>query len=273
MILGKILDETNAQYHACPAVSHSKLETFRRRSILYKKQYIDGTLEKPTSAAFAIGSALHCAVLEPAEFGFRYAQKPASIDRRTKEGKAAFEKFCAENAGREILDPDDFSTVLAMRRSIQLHASAQKLLAEGEPEVTWRVAHAGLPVPIQCRTDWVNVKGGYVADVKTVSSLGSDDMEFARTMAAFGYHRQAAFYLDILAKCGVSDMEWYFIVVEKCEPFGCMVFKLDQSALEVGANENASDLFRLTRAYAENIWLNTPEDIQTLALPGWYKTT
>lgn len=271
MILGKILDESNADYHACQAVSHSKLETFRRRPILYRKQYIDGTLEKPTSAAFAMGSALHCAVLEPGEFSRRYIQRP-NIDRRTKEGKAAYEAFVADNEGKEVLDGDDFSTVLAMRRSIQLHASAQKLLQQGEAEVTWRVAHAGLPVPLQCRTDWVNPKGGYIADVKTVSSLGSDDMEFARTVAAFGYHRQAAFYLDILAKCGLTDLSWYFIVVEKCEPFGTIVFKLDQSALEVGANENGNDLFRLCRAYAENIWLNTPEDIQSISLPGWYKT-
>ena len=271
MILGKILDESNADYHGCPAVSHSKLETFRRRPILYKKQYIDGTLAKPTSAAFAMGSALHCAVLEPSEFNRRYCQKPSNIDRRTKDGKAAYDQFVADNAGKEVLDADDFSTVLAMRRSVQLHASAQKLLAQGEAEVTWRVAHAGLPVPLQCRTDWVNVKGGYIADVKTVNSLGNDEMEFSRTVATFGYHRQAALYLDILAKCGLTDLSWYFICVEKCEPFGTIVFKLDQSALEVGANENYNDLFRLTRAYAENIWINTPDDVQSLALPGWYK--
>jgi exodeoxyribonuclease VIII len=269
--LGKIYDETNELYHASKAVSHSKLETFRRRPILYKKQYIDGTLEKPSSAAFLLGSALHCAVLEPGEFSVRYAQRP-NVDRRTKDGKAQYEAFVAQNEGRQVLDADDYSTVLAMRRSIQLHPAAAKLLDAGEPEITWRVAHAGLPVPLQCRTDWINEKDGYVADVKTVSSLGNDDMDFARTLAVFGYHRQAAYYLDLLAKCGLSDLKWYFVVVEKCEPFGTIVFELDQQALEVGAKENQQDLFRLTRAYAEDIWINTPSDIQALSLPGWYKS-
>lgn len=271
-IYGKIYDESNETYHASKAVSHSKLEVFRRRPILYKKQYIDGTLEKPTSAAFAMGSAVHCAVLEPSEFGVRYAVRPAGIDRRTKDGKAQYEAFVAENQNRSILDPDDHSTVLAMRRSVQLHPAASKLLDKGEAEITWRGRYEGLPVPLQCRTDWINEKDGYVADVKTVASLSNDDLDFMRTVAVYGYHRQAAFYLDLLAKVGLTDLSWYFVVVEKSEPFGTTVFQLDQSALEVGAKENNRDLFRLSRAYAEDIWVNTPSDIQGLCLPAWYKS-
>ena len=83
-----MIRETNAAYHGNAAISHSKLETFRRRPALYYKRYItrEITPEEP-GAAFRLGSAVHCSVLEPGEMPARYAIKPEGIDRRTKEGK------------------------------------------------------------------------------------------------------------------------------------------------------------------------------------------
>jgi hypothetical protein len=69
--------ETNEQYHGNDAISHSKLELFRRRPISYYRRFVAKTLARPeASEAFRLGSAAHCAVLEPDAFWARYALRP-----------------------------------------------------------------------------------------------------------------------------------------------------------------------------------------------------
>ena len=66
--------ETNQQYHANSAVSHSKLEVFRRRPQLYYRRYIAKTITpEPASVALRVGSALHCSVLEPDNWPTHFA--------------------------------------------------------------------------------------------------------------------------------------------------------------------------------------------------------
>ncbi len=78
-------------YHANPAISHSKLEVFRRRPRLFFKRYVEKSLPPPeTTTAFRVGSAVHCAILEPEEFNARFVVSQ-KFDRRTKDGKAAAE--------------------------------------------------------------------------------------------------------------------------------------------------------------------------------------
>ena len=60
--------ETHAQYHGNPAVSHSKLEVFRRRPALYHRKYVLKVVPDADSSAFAIGRATHAAVLEPQSY-------------------------------------------------------------------------------------------------------------------------------------------------------------------------------------------------------------
>jgi exodeoxyribonuclease VIII len=132
--------ETNAQYHGNPAVSHSKLEVFRRRPRLYQMRYVTKELPAPEpTAAFRIGSATHCAVLEPEKFPLQYAQRPEGIDRRTKEGKAAWESFTQQHAGKDFLDAEEWQQISAMMEAVRANPLASQLLAQGTPELSWRV--------------------------------------------------------------------------------------------------------------------------------------
>lgn len=272
-MIGKILDESSSDYHASDCISHSKLEVFRRRPLLFKKRFIDKSLAPESSAAFVIGQAAHTAVLEPTEYALRYVVRPDGIDRRTKAGKEAYEAFAAANAGREILEREDAEMVGKISEAVRAHPFASQLLSEGEPEVTWRAYSTDhlLPHPLQCRTDWVNLNASYIADLKTIDALDSTGIAaFTRNLVNFGYHRQAGFYTDVLAKCGHPQLEWYFIVVEKREPFGCIVFKLDEEALQRGWQESQDDLKAMSACFSSNDWPNLPTSVQRLQLPGWY---
>lgn len=266
---GKILDESSSDYHGSDAVSHSKLETFRKRPLLFKKRYIDKALAPESSAAFVIGSALHCAVLELDEYPHRYVTRPDGIDRRTKAGKEAYEAFCAANDGKEVLEREDAELVGKMSMAIREHQIAAQLLSKGLPEVTWRTFSSGIPAGIQCRTDWINEAEGYVVDVKTVDNLDGD--QFTRNVVNFGYHRQLGFYSHVLAACGHTDLRYYFVCVEKREPFGVQVYCAQQKLLEIGYRESLADLERMAACFASGNWPNIPTDIVYLGLPEWYK--
>ena len=271
--------ETNEQYHANEAISHSKLELFRRRPISYYRQFIAKTVARPeTTEAFRIGSAAHCAVLEPATFWDRYALRPDGIDRRTKDGKAAFAEFEAANVGKTVITQDEAGAVQEMKAAVQLHPLASQLLAAGQPELSWRVQPSG-SLALQCRTDWFNPAGcelsqgrPYVADLKTVESLDSDAFRnFERACFNFGYHRQAGFYLPLITEIvGSPVFNFFFIAVEKVEPYGVAVYRLSDAATARGHDETITDLLRLQGCIKTQQWPNLPIELREIGLPKWY---
>jgi len=271
--------ESNEVYHANDAISHSKLELFRRRPISYYRRFVGKTLARPEATeAFRIGSAAHCAVLEPDTFWARYALRPEGIDRRTKDGKAAFAEFEAENVGKVIIGSDELGDVREMAAAVAHHPLASQLLAAGKPELSWRVEPVG-GLALQCRTDWFNpygceLSGGrpYVADLKTVESLDSDAFRnFERACFSFGYHRQAGFYLPLITEItGSPVFDFFFVAVEKAEPFGVAVYRLSDAAIARGQDETITDLVRLQSCIASNVWPNLDPAFREIGLPKWY---
>jgi len=271
--------ETNEQYHSNDAISHSKLELFRRRPVSYYRRFVAKTVARPeTTEAFRLGSAAHCAVLEPDTFWARYALRPDGIDRRTKDGKAAFAEFEAANMGKTIITQDEAGEVREMNAAVQHHPLASQLLAAGSPELSWRVSPAG-GLALQCRTDWFNPAGcelsagrPYVADLKTVESLDADAFRnFERACFSFGYHRQAGFYLPLITEIlGSPVFDFYFIVVEKAEPYGTAVYRLSDAATARGHDETITDLIRLQSCIKDQQWPNLPNELREIGLPKWY---
>ena len=267
-------------YHANPAISHSKLECYRRRPALYWKKYVTKSLpEIEPSSAFRLGSAVHCAVLEPKEFDARYVLKP-DLDRRTKEGNIAFAEFEAQHAGKTILTKEEMSQTLAMNSAVDNHPIASQLFADGMPEVTWRKEQPNALRALQCRTDWFSALGceltagaPYVVDLKTVDSLDSAAFRnFERAAFSYGYHRQAGFYLPLINeiyKQPVSQM--FYVAVEKCEPYGVAVYRLSDDAIAQGQDENIADLIALKKSLENNSWPNIEPTLYELNLPSWYK--
>ena len=274
--------ETNEQYHSNEAISHSKLELFRRRPISYYRRFIAKTVARPEpTEAFRLGSAAHCAVLEPATFWDRYALRPEGIDRRTKDGKIAFAEFEAANVGKTVIDQGEAGSVREMAVAVQNHPLAAQLLGAGSPELSWRVAPAG-GMALQCRTDWFNragceLSGGrpYIADLKTVESLDADAFRnFERACFNFGYHRQAGFYLPLITEIiGSPVFDFFFVAVEKCEPYGVAVYRLSDAATARGHDETITDLIRLQSCIKSEQWPNLPNDLREIGLPKWYGGT
>jgi exodeoxyribonuclease VIII len=102
--------------------------------------------------------------------------------------------------------------------------------------------------------------------------LDSDSFRnFERAVFSFGYHRQAGFYLPLITEIiGSPVFDFFFIAVEKVEPYGVAVYRLSDAAIARGQDETVSDLIRLKSCQDSQQWPNLPNDLREIGLPKWY---
>jgi len=269
--------ESSREYHANPAISHSKLEVYRKRPRLFFKRFVEQSLpdQEPTKA-LQLGSLTHAMVLEPDKMPAEFVVAPR-FDRRTKDGKSEAEKFEADAKGKTVVDQDTYDVAFAMSNAVDQNPLASQLLSAGTPERTWRTKIGGLE--LQCRTDWFNPAGcelsegrPYVVDLKTTESLNADGYgSFEKSVFSYGYHRQAGFYLPLITELlGKPVFDFFFVAVEKVQPYGVAIYKLSDQAISIGQDETLDDLRRLKKSIETNHWENIEPVVRSLDLPKWY---
>jgi hypothetical protein len=275
--IGIIETESNEQYHGTEAVSASKLRVFKRKPggpQLYYQHFIAKSIPREETEAMAVGTALHCAVLEPQKFEATVAVKPSGIDRRTTLGKAAYQAFIDGAQGKTIISADDLVMIRSIAQGIHSHRSASKLLANGKAELSWRIEAAGLAhcPPLQCRTDWFCAAGcdltdgrPYVLDIKSTATLERSAFgNFHRACQDHAYHHQAALYMAILAALGYECRDFFFVAAEKVAPYGVEVYRLSDRSLAKGQRDVERLLLELNECYQRNEWPNTEGGVQEL---------
>lgn len=255
-----IPDLPAADYHAHPAVSKSVLDKIAR-SPLHARAYLDGARDEPT-AAMQFGTALHTAVLEPQRFTSEYAVWDG--ERRTNAGKAAYEALLA--TGATIISAADRDAISTMAMAIRQHPVAGDLLAaEGAAESSVFWEHPATGLECKCRPDWWLQDRGILVDLKTTDD--ASPQAFARSVANYRYHVQAAHYMS-----GTQAKRFILIAVEKKAPYAVAVYELDADALAVGDALRQRDLQAYSSCKDFGIWPGYPEEIVPLALPKWAST-
>ena len=210
---------------------------------------------KKQSAAFLLGSAVHCAVLEPDEFPKRYVL--ADYDRRTKEGKAKHAEML--DRGLEGLTAEMYTQVIGMQKSVLSHPLAKILFSNGNAEVS--CFHNEDGVHTKARADYL--KDDSIVDLKTTQD--ASPREFLKSVMNFKYYRQAAWYLNKFNHYGPID-SFYFVAVEKEPPYAVAVYQLEDALIERGDVE-CDRLFRIYKNCLEmEDWPSYPEEIMTLTL-------
>lgn len=245
----------SADYHAHPAISKSLLDKVAK-SPLHAKAYLDGAVEPPT-AAMQFGTALHTAVLEPDRYAAEYAFWEG--DRRTKDGKAAYEALLA--SGKSIISRDDNDVISAMSVSIRQHPVAGSLLTGGlvEHSVFWQHKNVA---ECKARPDYWLKDAGIVVDLKTTED--ASPAGFARSIAAYRYHVQAVHYL-----AGTQAGRFIFIAIEKKAPYAVGVYELDADALALGHALRERDIEQYVSCAEFDTWPGYSPEIQTITLPKW----
>ena len=213
--LGKILDESMADYHSSAAFGCHDLDDLSPHPILFYKKHVYKTLnDNKDSSAFAFGRYFHCLALEGEEAAAAQYVEAPECDKRTTAGKAVFAAFQAEAAGRQVITSEDTALAWRMVAAIREKPSLVALLdpAKGKPEVTFRCQMKHFQ--LQARVDWFIEDGAVDVNLKTVEHLADFDRQFLN----YGYYRGAAFYRAVIAKVlGIEPMvpQSRFLVVRR----------------------------------------------------------
>jgi hypothetical protein len=110
------------------------------------------------------------------------------------------------------------------------------------------------------------VLGGTIVDLKTCTDASPSG--FARACAAFGYHVQAAHYLNV-----TFAERFVFIAVEKTFPYAVGVYELDAAAMAAGKEQCRIGLQTISDCRAINEWPGYTTTCDTITMPGWALST
>lgn len=250
---------TDAQYDQIDALRSSTLKRLYEVTPAHVRYEMDHP--PADTEAQDVGSALHCAILEPDQFECRVVPRVVLDgdgnpykDFRSKAAQAARAAFEQKHAGKIILRPVGTETtlgyrdVLEMRDAVYENEFARRLLhGNGRNELTivWQEESGILG---KARLDRVTGYEGWLAvvDLKTSADTASP-AGVGRAAARFGWDIQAAWYLRGLdALYGEAPRRFFFIVIEKKPPYLTAVHEFPQDV------ENARPIVEnLLQVYAE----------------------
>jgi hypothetical protein len=223
------------------------------------------------SDAFDFGHAAHKKVLGA-------GQEIVVIDAVDWRGKAARDaRDQARAEGKIPLLAKDDAVSDAMAAKVREHPIAAALLDpdHGKPEQSlFAQDEESGGVWLRGRLDWLPDPGPgrmILCDYKTTADIG-DPAAFSRAMGNYGYHAQAAWYLDLARTLGLADDDaaFVFIVQSKQAPYLVSVIEPDEEALEIGRAENRAAINLFAKCTSNNEWPGYDEGVVPASLPGWY---
>jgi hypothetical protein len=257
---GVFFDLPEAVYRSAPGVCQSDLKAMHKSPAHYYAKITEPKNEQ--TAAQLFGTLMHRAALEPERLAESFVVNPEGMNFATKEGKA----WKAEQT-KDIITQDEFDALRGCRDSVASHPIASEIIRRGKHEVSVFKRHAATGILLKGRLDVLAVDNeGFttVADIKTTDDASLNG--FSRQIAHWGYHRQAAFYMDIIGATFFA-----FIATEKESPFAVAVYNLDAESIELGRRENEAALLRVAECEKSSIWPAYASDIQEISVPNWLK--
>ena len=247
------------------AVSSSTLKTVVRKSPAHARADLDSP--KADTPALALGRAVHARLLEPDTFLERFAIGP-KVDRRTKAGKEAWAAFLEDYPGASILAGEDAATLEGIAASIEAHPLARHAIRDGQAEVSGWFTDPETGVHCRIRPDYLRAADGIMVDLKTTLDASPD--AFQRSIHSFGYATQAALYAQgHEAITGEPLRDFLFLAVEKARPFAVGLYRLDETALEVGRQHVRRALRTWADCLESGRWPGYSDRIESISLPVW----
>jgi hypothetical protein len=243
-----------AVYHADPCQSPSLSSSLARKLLRESPAHafassprLDLECVPEVKEAYDLGTAAHTAVLSAGES----IRVIAFDDWRSKDARQQRDEARAE--GYTPLLEKDAAKVLEMAAKVK---AALRRMGLGEvfsdPSRAEAVAIAEVE-GAQCRAmaDYVGADG-WLYDLKTTTSAHYDAV--TRTVESFGYHIQAAHYLDTFRAAGMALKGMRFVFVEKTRPHCVSVVALDEAFVDIGRSQTAAARRTWRRCLATGEW-------------------
>jgi hypothetical protein len=267
-----VYEMSDAKYHADPVPGGSLSSTGARRLLppscpaLYRHA-ADNPPEAKTT--FDFGHAAHKLVLGAgADLVVVNADDWRTKAAREQQDLARFE-------GKTPILEGDMGVVTDMADAIRQKPLAAALFdpERGKPEQSlfWTDAETG--ICRRARLDWLpdpSDSGRMIlADYKT--SRSAEPAAFSKSCGSYGYHQQAAWYMDaVKALVLAEDVAFVFVVQEKTAPYLVTVCELDETALRIGRELNRRAIEVFAECQSANTWPGyLDNDVAHISLPHW----
>jgi len=252
----------NEQYHGGLGVSSSNVKEILASPLHMVSRML---LPQEPSPAMEFGTALHRAVLEPKKFETAYAVPP-KVDRRTKEGKAAWEEWVSR--GYVPISQEDMDTLFWMRDSVMGHPKIGPLLQKAEGEISCFSRDQETGLLLKCRFDALVKDLGIALDLKTTQDATPE--EFARSIEKFKYYVQDPFYRNVGGDAlGTKIRGFLFVAMEKKAPYQVQAYLLSEEDIALGEIQIRKGLDLLKKCLDSGEFPGYSNEIQEIAMPGW----
>lgn len=269
----------NQAYHSMSEyTSRSDLELIQRSPKHYRYAKEN---PQPRSEAMKIGEWVHTLVLEPENFKTEFYNEQEIIDevmirrpevktvRGTKDYKERVQELTSN--GHTILKEDDMIMLQNIQAAVTENPLFQAIMQEGVPELSCFAPIMGHNC--RARPDFTSFKRNFIIDLKTTQN--AHNVKFIDTIYNYGYHRQAAFYMDVVsAATGVPIQGYGIVAVEKEPPYGVCCYTMSSDFIGIGRAEYKENLEKLIEATKTNQWPGYPHEfIEAHPKPWMYYRT
>lgn len=260
-----------SQYHTKQKAQRGSRDFVMSRSELAKfarnpAKWIAGEPEEK-SDAMEWGSLLDCIVLTPDAFDSQYAITPETYlgpkgEEKEWNWNATYCKQWREQEradGREPVKPKAASECQLAASRLRKNSIIAEFLHEAQTQAMVSVNYTdydtGEVIPIVGLLDIVptGAYSDYLGDLKTCDD--ASERAWGNSVWGYGYHVQAAIYLDMFnAVTGESREQFAHVIQESSKPYATARRALSGDYIAIGRDTYREQLRRYARCLSEGYW-------------------
>lgn len=286
-------DLTFAEYAAIPALNSSVLKWGQppAGSMLHLKAALDGEIESEDTRDRKFGRAFHVRLLEPERYKSEIliSEKCMAVKKDGKRCTSAGRFYldgtwaCGTHASHLATEPEDYidadeaARIERMADTLHNHDCQRLFKAKGWSEVSVVWDFRGLPM--KARIDRMSEETRVIIDLKKAQVGAVHRQAMEKSIQQYGWHRQAALYLDGVGYETGTQYEFVWIFIEDKPPHDVGVLRASPEVLDAGRFEykqiidnwlyaNRKGKFDGTNPIPRRI--ENVSDLDSGGLPGWY---
>jgi hypothetical protein len=257
--IGAHANISNEDYHRSEGISSTSLKRILRSPAHYRypKPY-DSTRAKE------IGSAIHCATLEPGRFQHDY--RIVECDARTSP---LYKAACKDHPKERVLTSAEHENVQGMQKGVMRNRGCRELIeAPGRYELSVFAKDPETGLIVKVRYDKL-LDCGMPLDLKKTQDARPD--AFSRAIQNYQYHLSAAFYQDVWSWAFAEELQpMRWIAVEEQRPHAAERYKIDEDTLMIGRAMYREALVTYAKCLDADEWpaYSGGEEME-IGVPGW----
>ena len=247
-------DLPEPEYRALARWSASQIKLLPHRPELFHGLHVSRELEFDPTAGMLFGTACHAAFLE----GKRGRTIPEEVltSNGQRRGKA-WDAYAAAAGPLDRLRRKELAALTGIRESIDSQPTMANLLfGSGPTEFGITAVHQETGLPVKSRIDKVRrTPGGRIlCDLKITSVDPDDERRVSNHILAMGYHRQLAFYADMMEALFSEPPAAILVVIANPASRVARMKQFGEDEIELGRAENRRAFLDLARRLDSGDW-------------------